>query len=318
MDKRHSRTTETAVRLVTLPREEPADPEPEPRVARPSAMLEQEPRVTRPSGVMERVLESAAEPAVEPAAPATLSVGLVARELLALPPRLVRAHRARARVRALLEREGTLFRPVDLPVVEAKQRAALSYLLDTHGTRQLGDYLEFGLGDGSFFASMHAQLGAQELRQVRLFGFDGFAASLAEPFALPRTLADLDRRTAEHVLVERGLDPERCALIEGASARGDSGPFRNAHWVRKASVIALDLHGAVCPAAEVLRFCESMIGLEACIFVVDRSVGTPVHRRIRQRRVFGEFLRTRPGFTLHERGSDDGGVSCYLLRRTAG
>ena len=164
----------------------------------------------------------------------------------------------------------------ELLVDEAKFRAAVGAAIDRLlariGDDELGDYLEFGVYNGSTLAIVHDLLERRGRTNSRLFGFDSFEGLPPE--------ANVDDNNiwmpgqyrcpedfARDFLTKRGVDWERVALIKGGFSDTCKPSTRTHHQMKKAGIIMVD-SDLYSSAVEALAFCEPLIG-EHTLIIFD-------------------------------------------------
>jgi O-methyltransferase len=109
---------------------------------------------------------------------------------------------------------------VDVDELKPQFKNACLYLAERFGKNILGDYLEFGVSQGTSLSCMHNVLNDLELKKIRLFGFDSFDG-LPEDYIHDDNgiwKAGQFRRTIESTtqyLNNKGIDWERTFLIKG-------------------------------------------------------------------------------------------------------
>jgi len=190
--------------------------------------------------------------------------------------------------------------------LERSYRDALRLLSETHGSEDIGDYLEFGVYAGASMACMHRATHDSGLDHVRLFGFDSFEG-------LPSgTVADLtgeinwqpgdfaaDEATARRYLAQHGVDVDRVTLVKGWFDDTLTRDFIDKHSIRKASVIMVDCD-MYSSARTALEFSAPLIEDKAVIFFDDWWPDELGSRDLGEKRAFDEFLLAHPEFSAEE------------------
>jgi len=214
----------------------------------------------------------------------------------------------------------------NLLVDEAKFRAAvgaaMDQLLERLGDDELGDYLEFGVYNGSTLAIVHDLLERRGRTSSRLFGFDSFEGLPSE--------ADVDDNNiwmpgqyrcpedfARDFLTKRGVDWERVALIKGWFSETCKPSTRARHQMKKAGIIMVD-SDLYSSAIEALNFCEPLIGQHALIIFDEYYPGGRTDRFLGEEKAFAEFLEERPDMTATQLDeSYSFGSRMFLLERNS-
>jgi O-methyltransferase len=198
---------------------------------------------------------------------------------------------------------------------------ALQTLVARCGRTGLGDYLEFGVYNGTSLTCVYRELQAFGLDHVRMFGFDSFQglppdAHLEDEgrWRPGSCCSTLDFTTA--VLETEGVDLSRVVLIPGwFSDTLNDGTIRR-HGIERASVIMIDCD-LYSSAKKALTFCAPLIADHALIIFDEWSP----HRledkeEVGERRAFTEFLDEWGCFTAEPFGSYTRRAQAFLVSRT--
>ena len=240
---------------------------------------------------------------------------------LAPAPLRERVEEARARVRDRELREKVLRRARLVPENDLCELLirGLRTLADRHGRESLGDYLEFGVYNGTSMSCMHRALERVGLRSVRLFGFDsfqGFPPSAAwedEGRWQPgKCYSPMELTTA--VLEAEGVDWSRLALVPGWFDDTLNDETIRTHRIAKASVIMIDcdLYSSTKTA---LNFCAPLIKDEALILFDEWHARGLEGKMLGERKAFEEFLREWGCFSAIPFGQYAKRTETFLVRR---
>jgi hypothetical protein len=186
-----------------------------------------------------------------------------------------------------------------------KYREALLLLAERQGVESLGDYLEFGVYNGTSMACMYRVIEELQFNHIRLFGFDSFEG-------LPENAEEdsgghwrsgqfkSEYEFTRHVLTYEGVNWDRIFLVKGFFCDTLNDVLIQKHQISKASVIMIDCD--LCSSAkEALAFCASLIGEEAIIFFDDWY---PLAKKnMGEKRAFDEFLNNHPFLAAEAFGS---------------
>lgn len=208
-----------------------------------------------------------------------------------------------------------------VPEKELQQtlREGLQFLAQKHGPDAIGDYLEFGVFQGTSLSCMYHALTELDLDQVRLFGFDSFEG-------LPEAAATDDggcwepgqyKSTYEYtekVLTAEGIDWDRVALIKGWFSDTLTDDLIRKHKIRKASVIMVDCD-IYSSAKEALDFCAALIQDEALILFDDWNSFDLAEKNLGEKRAFQEFLAKNPDLAAREFGQYSENSKLFLVTR---
>ena len=185
-----------------------------------------------------------------------------------------------------------------------KYHAVLLNLLEKYGTDALGDYLEFGVYNGTSLACMHRVLEELALHDIRLFGFDSFEG-------LPATASTDDdgnwfpgQFSADYELTHRILtlgkvNWNRVFLVKGWFSDTLNDELIDKFQLRKASVIMIDCDMYL-SAKQALDFCAPLIQDDCLLFFDDWNSGGLAEKNLGEKRAFTEFLTEHPYFNANE------------------
>jgi O-methyltransferase len=183
----------------------------------------------------------------------------------------------------------------------------LSQLVDTLGRDKLGDYLEFGVYNGTSIVSAYRETEALGLTSMRLFGFDSFeglpAAAAHEDEGKWKPGAwrsDLEFTRA--VLDDEGVDRKRVTLVPGWFSDTCVPETARKFGITKASVIMVDCD-IYSSTKEALNFCAPLIQDSALILFDDWHTGQLAAKNMGERKAFEEWLAEQGCFTAEPFGS---------------
>lgn len=197
----------------------------------------------------------------------------------------------------------------------------LQTLIERVGRDGLGDYLEFGVYNGTSITCMFREVTAFGLDRMRLFGFDSFQG-------LPPYAAEEDEGRwrpgscysslafTRAVLEAEGVSSNRVTLVPGWFSETLNDQTVERHGLRKASVIMIDCD-LYSSSKEALTFCAPLIRDHALVLFDEWRPRGLDGKHAGERRAFEEFLRERPEFTVEPFGSYIRRAEAFLLSRTA-
>jgi hypothetical protein len=194
-------------------------------------------------------------------------------------------------------------------------RDVLEMLIERHGRAGIGDYLEFGVFNGTSLICMYRALEQLRLSHVRLFGFDSFEG-------LPpdeerhwgeggRFSCDLE--TTRRILIQEGVDLSRVTLIKGFFDQTLNDGLLS--QTQKASVIMVDCD-LYRSTVECLAFSDPLIKDEAVVCFDDWYPLS--ERNMGEKRAFDEFLLTRPTLKARPLASYTENARTFIVTRVAG
>jgi hypothetical protein len=196
----------------------------------------------------------------------------------------------------------------------------LQALIARSGRTGLGDYLEFGVYNGTSLTCVYRELRAFGLDSVRMFGFDSFQglppdAHLEDEgrWRPGSCCSTLEFTTA--VLETEGVDLSRVTLIPGwFSETLNDGTIRR-NEIKQASIIMIDCD-LYSSAKEALTFCGPLIADHALVIFDEWSP----HRLednedVGERRAFTEFLEEWGCFKAEPFGSYTRRAQAFLVSR---
>jgi len=186
-----------------------------------------------------------------------------------------------------------------------KYAEAILWLRNQETDAALGDYLEFGVFNGTSLACMHEVVRDLKAEQVRLFGFDSFEGMPLESkkedggWYPGQFKSELDE--TRYNLTRQGIDWKKTFLTKGWFKDTLTEDFKRQHNIRKASVIMIDcdIYSA---AKESLNFCKSLIVDKAIIVFDDWNSGNLADHGLGEKKAFTEFLAENPQFVAEEFG----------------
>lgn len=212
----------------------------------------------------------------------------------------------------------------NLLVDEAKFRGAvgraIDQLLGKIGEDELGDYLEFGVYNGSTLAIVHDLLTRRGRISSRLFGFDSFEGLPPEANVEDNNIWMSGQYRcpvdfARDFLDKRGVDWERVTLIKGWFSDTCSPGTVALHRMKKAGIIMID-SDLYSSAVEALSFCEPLIGQHALIIFDEYYPGGRDDRFLGEEKAFAEFLEAHKDITATKLDeSYSFGSRMFLLER---
>lgn len=222
------------------------------------------------------------------------------------------------------ERLKTQLRERRRAVPEAPFRALLrrgiEELASRGGGRPPGDYLEFGVYNGTSLVAAYREL--ESLGGVRFFGFDSFeglpAAAATDDEGLWQPGAwrsELDFTQA--VLSAEGVDPRRVTLVPGWFSDTCTAATASRLGIRQASVIMVDCD-IYTSATEALEFCAPLIVDRALVIFDDWHSGQLAAKNLGERRAFDEFLARQGCFRHEPFGSYNRKSEAFIVTRTGG
>lgn len=196
--------------------------------------------------------------------------------------------------RLMLKRvqEGTLL--VDETRFRDAVGTALDRLLKKVGLEELGDYLEFGVYNGSTLSIVHDLLARRGQTGSRLFGFDSFEGLPPEANIQDNNIwmsgqYRCPEDFARDFLTQRGVDWQRVSLIKGWFSDTCKPATVEQHQMKKAGIIMID-SDLYSSAVEALAFCEPLIQQHALIIFDEYYPGGRDDRFLGEEKAFAEFL----------------------------
>jgi hypothetical protein len=156
-----------------------------------------------------------------------------------------------------------------------KYRESLAWLDAMGALEPPGDYLEFGVFNGTSFLCMHDVSRENGLQDMRMFGFESFEGLPPEAAVdgwLPGDFS-IDFNYTRHWLTERGLDWDRATLIKGWYSETLTPSFIEANHIDKVSVVMFDCN-AYSSTKEALAFCMPLLGRHSVLIFDDWNAMT--------------------------------------------
>jgi O-methyltransferase len=196
----------------------------------------------------------------------------------------------------------------------------LDYLI-AHGDRsQLGDYLEFGVYNGTSLVSTFRETEKMGFTNMRLFGFDSFqglppqAATDDEGKWQPGAWRS-ELEFTEAVLEAEGVDRSRVFLVPGWFSDTCNEETAHRYNIHKASVIMIDCD-IYTSTKEALDFCAPLIKDRALMLFDDWNTGNLAAKNLGERKAFEEWLAEQGCFTAEPFGSYRVKSETFMVTRT--
>lgn len=193
---------------------------------------------------------------------------------------------------------------VPLDILPDKYREALSMLVTQRGDREFGDYLEFGVFQGSSMTCMYRAATALGLNKMRFIGFDSFEGLPAQAdqeddsvFHSGEYYCSLPY--AQAYLNEKGVDMNRVTLIKGWFDNTCNAATAEENNIKKAAIINIDCD-IYSSTKTALEFCKPFIKDDTIIFFDDWNSGDLADKGLGERKAFEEFLEENKQFTAEE------------------
>lgn len=196
----------------------------------------------------------------------------------------------------------------------------LEQLIARVGRQHLGDYLEFGVYNGTSLVSTFRETQAMGLTDIRLFGFDSFQG-------LPEAAATDDGgkwnpgawrselEFTEAVLDAERVDRSRVFLVPGWFSETCNAETAHRYGIRKASVIMVDCD-IYTSTKEALDFCAPLIKDQALVLFDDWNTGDLAARHLGERKAFEEWLAAWGCFTAEPFGTYRAKSETFMVTRT--
>jgi O-methyltransferase len=138
--------------------------------------------------------------------------------------------------------------------------------------KPLGDYLEFGVFNGTSLACMHAVTKSLGACETRLFGFDSFEGlppdCVDEASPWPAGAFNSSEEFTRAVLTEEGVDWNRVTLMPGRFSNSLNDDVITRYRIERCSVIMVDCD-LYASAQQALAFCAPLITDNAIIVFDD-------------------------------------------------
>ncbi len=196
----------------------------------------------------------------------------------------------------------------------------LERLMGDVGRHNLGDYLEFGVYNGTSLVSTFRETEAMGLTGMRLFGFDSFeglpaAAATDDEGKWKPGAWRSDLEFTEAVLEAEGVDRSRVFLVPGWFSATCNPETAHRYNITKASVIMIDCD-IYTSTREALEFCAPLITDRALMLFDDWNTGDLAAKNLGERKAFEEWLAVSGCFTAEPFGSYRAKSETFLITRT--
>jgi len=193
-----------------------------------------------------------------------------------------------------------------VPVEELRKKyeEALRYLINKNGINSLGDYLEFGVYQGTSLLCMIGVAKDSNLKNIRYFGFDSFEGlpaptDLGEVALWSKEGFKADYEFTREILTKANVDWNRTFLIKGFFSSTLNKNTIDENKLTKASIIMIDCD-MYSSAKEALNFCIPFIQDDAIVFFDDWNC---TDSNGGEKKAFSEFLKENPNFRAEEFGT---------------
>jgi O-methyltransferase len=196
----------------------------------------------------------------------------------------------------------------------------LDQLIRQIGREHLGDYLEFGVYNGTSLVSTFRETEAMGLTGMRLFGFDSFeglpaAAATDDEGKWKPGAWRSDLEFTEAVLEAEGVDRSRVFLVPGWFSDTCNAETAHRYNITKASIIMVDCD-IYTSAKQALDFCAPLITDHALMLFDDWNTGNLAAKNLGERKAFEEWLAAWGCFKAEPFGSYRGKSETFMVTRT--
>ncbi|MEM1065267.1 MAG: TylF/MycF/NovP-related O-methyltransferase [Pseudomonadota bacterium] len=186
-------------------------------------------------------------------------------------------------------------------------------------TPVLGDYVEFGVFQGTSMACMFEASNARGQPQMRLLGFDSFEG-------LPSDAGNEDggvweagtfRSSIQYTrtyLRSKGVDMERVSLVKGWFCDTATDATAEALDLKTASIVMVDCD-MYSSAKDALNFVGPRLANPAVIFFDDWYSYDLADQNMGEKRALTEFLEENPSFSVEELSEYGECGKGFLIRR---
>jgi len=197
----------------------------------------------------------------------------------------------------------------------------LDHLIRQVGYANLGDYLEFGVYNGTSLVSMFRETQRMGLTGMRLFGFDSFeglppAAATDDEGKWKPGAWRSEMEFTEAVLEAEEVDRSRVFLVPGWFSNTCTAETAHRYTIKKASVIMIDCD-IYSSTKEALEFCEPLIVDSALMLFDDWHAGNLAAKNLGERKAFEEWLAASGCFRAEPFGSYRDKAETFMVTRTA-
>lgn len=170
----------------------------------------------------------------------------------------------------------------------------LTQIVDAVGRDALGDYLEFGVYNGTSLVSAFRETEAMGLTHIRLFGFDSFqglppAAATDDEGKWKPGAWRSELEFTKAVLEAEGVDQRRVTLVPGWFSDTCTPDTARRFKISKASVIMVDCD-IYTSTKECLNFAAPLIADQALMLFDDWHTGNLAAKHLGERKAFEEWL----------------------------
>ncbi|MGI9324967.1 MAG: TylF/MycF/NovP-related O-methyltransferase [Pseudomonadales bacterium] len=169
---------------------------------------------------------------------------------------------------------------------------------------ELGDYLEFGVFNGTSLSCVHRVLNELNMDSVRCFGFDSFeglpqeAAHDDEGIWFPGQFAcriDVTRK----LLSERDVDWKRVALVKGWFNDTLNTKTVDHYGIASTSIVMIDCD-LYSSTARCLEFVAPLLTDNSVLIFDDWNSHELANKKLGERKAFEEFITRHPELSAEQ------------------
>jgi hypothetical protein len=205
----------------------------------------------------------------------------------------------------------------------AQLDSAIARIRERIPADDFGDYLEFGVYNGSSMSCAFEALRDAGLPRARLIGFDSFqgmpagAAGQEEDETFKEGILYFDEYRARANLKRAGVDMSKVVLVKGWYEKTLTPATARKLKLRNVSLVMIDCV-IYSSTATVLRFLAGLLRDPAVLIFDDWTTHGMHLRKEGQSRAFEEFLEANPHIQAREIGGYPPNARVFLLRGARG
>jgi hypothetical protein len=191
-----------------------------------------------------------------------------------------------------------------MDILPGKYQEALGMVVDQRNGQELGDYLEFGVYQGSAMTCMYRAATSMNLNKMRFVGFDSFEGMPEQSNHEDENVwnsGDFYSSLANTkvYLSKNGVDMSRVGLVKGWFDDTCNSTTVQQQNIRKVAVINIDCD-IYSSTKTALEFCQPFIQDDVVIFFDDWNSYDLAEKGLGERKAFEEFLAVNTQFSARE------------------
>ncbi len=186
-------------------------------------------------------------------------------------------------------------------------KRCIALLQETRREKEIGDYLEFGVFNGSSLSSIYLTAKDEDLSATRFFGFDAFeglpaASEYEDDGVWKKGFYTCSFENMKECLVKKEVNPEGIIWIKGWYSDTLTKDLAQKHSINNPGIIFIDCD-TYSSAKSVLDFVAPLITKSCIICCDDWKLNDLDIKEMGEYKALNEFLEENPHLQAEEIGS---------------